>query len=505
MELDGSTAGPSGVAKENLRLPRHGRQGLSQRDRQSLRFRRQWVISRSGDRLPLDWPWIDLTQGLVLQFHPDTRVRHVISTTAARPPAGAILLGIGISTTTPLELLDQTLAELACNEHRRTERFLHGLAGTYVLLIYDADGSMLYTDPAAMMPIFRGHGRVASSPTLLGALERDAELDRMFPFGPHNDWYPGTLTPFVGVTAVPANHALDLGRGTLQRFWPQPDAAAPTSEPSIERIGDLLRTVATGTLEWGAVRCSLTGGKDSRLNLAALRDRRDDVQFFTIRGPTVKPCDVELSGMLAASFGLHHEFVDHDRPEPWLLELYDEMTAGLSIGGRRQIIDACSRLAGADVIHLNGNLGALAKSYFWHNRSPRTVTRTTLTREFTRTPARIQLELHQWLRSVPDLPPPTVYNLMYLEQRGGRWAAVGENASTLFYDSVAPLNSREIFEAICGLDVAEQHGGRLLVDLVGMLWPELLDVPYCRSTRKWTARVPRRLKASLKRLTGSAH
>jgi hypothetical protein len=462
-----------------------------------LRLRRQWVITRRSDEIEHPWPRIDLDADFVLHHHPEARVQ-----AGRMGDAGALTIGVAVSTSATAQDLDRQLAALGTADQDRVNRFLYDLCGTYVLLRYRPGEVTLYTDPAGLMTVYRGNGRVASSPSLLGVLQRDAALDREFAFGPDNDWYPGTLTPFVGVVALPANHALDLATGGTRRTWPHPPIAAISSEEGTQRIASLLRTLAGRVLERGPVICSLTGGKDSRVNLAAIGDRHEEVEFFTIRADGIKTCDLEIPVILARRFGLEHTVVEAGPPPRWLLGLYDEIAAGLAIGGRRSIAEASSRIAGTDYIHLNGNLGGVTKSYFWHTRHPRRLRRRSLSKEFAHTSPRIDDALDGWLDTLPDLPPTTIYNLMYLEQRAGRWAGVGEMASNLFYDSVTLLASREIIDTICALPVDAQYGGRTPVDLVRRLWPELLDVPYCAVRRNWSTYVPRRVKTRLKAMTG---
>jgi hypothetical protein len=462
-------------------------------------LRRQWVVARHGDDIEHDWPRIDLNADFVLHHHPEARIRATRS-----GGSGFLTIGVAVSTSSTSEEMEHRLAELSTADDAHIDRFLYDLCGTYVLLHHRPEKVRLYTDPAGMMSVYRDANRVASSPSLLGRLRRDTALDREFAFGPDNDWYPGTLTPFSGVTALQANHVLDLGTGETRRIWPVRQSAAVSSDEGVERIASLLRTLAERLLECGPVICSITGGRDSRINLAALGRRHPEVEFFTVRDDVTKDCDLKIPLELSRRFGLDHTVVEAGVPPGWLLELYDEMSAGLAIGGRRRIAEANSRLAGPEYIHLNGSLGAVLKSYFWHSRNPQQLRRSALSKEFVRTSPTVEAALDAWLDSLPTLPPTTIYNLMYLEQRAGRWAGVGETASNLFYDSVTLLSSREIMDTICALPTDTQYGGRLAIDLVRELWPELLDVPYCVVRRNWSTYVPRRVKARLKAITGHA-
>ena len=461
-----------------------------------VRLRRQWAILAEPTPDVASWPYVQLRSGRTILHHPDTRITKVDG-----EDSSVVVLGPVVSTDAEVPLIEQLRHLVSGDEHEAVET-IRRFAGTYVIIHHEASRVRIYTDPAGMMQVFYRGGDVSSTPALLAPLERDTTLDQQFPFGTDNDWFPGTLTPFRDVHALPANHVLTIPDGTIVRFWPTQQPRSLATDEGVRRLAELLQRIVAATIENGPVLCSLTGGRDSRVNLAALGEQARSVEFFTIRGAGVQPCDTRIPREIAARWNLDHRFVDNVTATPWLMELYDEMTCGLSIGGRRAVVGAAASLAGPEYIHLNGNLGALAKSFFWHSRNPRSVRVRALGKELTHRPLPITAAIEGWLASVPELDPPTIYNLMYLEQRGGRWMGIGETASALFYDSLSPFCSREVFETICGLPTATQFGGELLVELVRKLQPELLDVEYCRARRNWSGHVPRLVKNRVKRLIG---
>jgi len=466
------------------------------RDVQRLRFRRQWAILKEGDRHPEGWPVLSLSGGRRLWLHPDLRIKR-----AAGSQGRLVLLGLAVIPSSPHADLQRELA--LCIEANHPDQaligLLHRLAGTYVLLWDQPPKLTIYTDPAGMMGVYYGAGRAASTPSLLPNAEPDLALHVEFPFGGANDWYPGSLCPFLGVRALFANHRLDLDSGEISRFWPLSPVEPRSRETALPEICDLLRGTVAGLLPQGTVCCSITGGRDSRVSLAAARPHVEEIQFFTLRGPGVKACDIRYGVELARRFQLNYSIVDIPEPEPWLLSLYDELSAGMAVGSRREIVSACVELAGPDVIHLNGNLGAITKSFFWPSPRPQLVDRNALAKEFTAKPPRILAAIDEWKATLPALPPTMAYNLMYLEQRGGRWMGPGETASCLFFDSTSVFASREVFELVNAFPLAEQYGGRLLVDFVDVLWPDLLSVPYCHVTRNWGTYLPKQFKEWIKR------
>ena len=465
----------------------------------SLRLRRQWAILEPGDPAPDGWPAVRLSQGLVLVYHPETSIM------SSMTPGqwGSILIGTAVQ---PLgrggdvrPLLENP--DLRASEARTS--LLHSLGGMYVLIYFNADGVLIHTDPGALMAVYYGDGRAASTPALLPDLRRDVELDMRYRFSGSDDWYPGDLCPYVGVKALLANHVLDLASGQIERFWPTQVPVSVDKTTGVGAICEILRGMARGYLDAGPCVYSLTGGQDSRVNLAAVRSWVEEIEFFTIRGSHIKPCDVKYAGELANRFGLDHRFVDNEDAPGWLRELHSELCAGMETRGASSVLGACRHLASSEYTHVSGALGAITKSMFWPSKRPTNVEVSALASEFLSRSDVLMTALERWRDSIdPSLPATMVYNLMYLEQRGGRWQSVSELGSNLFYRPATLFSSRQLFEYVCAVPTEDQYGGSLLFDFTRSMWPDLLDVPYCRVTANYGTYLPKWVRVGIKRILG---
>lgn len=464
-----------------------------------LRFRRQWAILEEGDVLPDGWPTIHLSQGLQLTHHPEASIFR--SMTPTEPVI--ILIGTVVQPLGRGADVNPLINSADLIDHRARVRLLHSLGGIYVLVCAEVDRVLVYTDPGGLMAVYYGDGRAASTPTLLPGLRRDLELDEKYRFRGSDDWYPGDLCPYVGVKALLANHVLELPSARIERFWPLQAPERIEKPASVEAVCEILRGMARGYLDSGPSLYSLTGGQDSRVNLAAVRPWVQEVEFFTIRGPHIKQCDVEHAAALANRFALNHRFVDNEDPPVWLRELYSETCAGLETRGGSSVLGACQHLASDEYIHVSGALGAITKSMFWPSKRPKTVEISALASEFVSRSDVLVDALGRWRDSLdPGLPAPMVYNLMYLEQRGGRWQSVSELGSNLFYRPATLFSSRELFEQVCGMPIQDQYGGGLLFDFTRKMWPDLLEIPYCPVTANLGTYIPKRMRVGMKRILG---
>lgn len=469
---------------------------ITSETRQTIRLRRQWGILHRDDAVPDRWRTIHLTESLTLHYHQDLRVRRFPSNKST-----ILVLGLAVQPLGAGYHLDRIFGGKEDYRQEDLIRILETLAGTYVLIRYDYHSVVLYTDPACMMNVYYGSGRAASSPALLPNIERDRIVDQQFPFGTQNYWYPGSLCPYKGVKVLLANHALTIETGSVARFWPNKLFPSIGEEEGIESATELLRATVTEVIRNVPTLMSLTGGRDSRVNLAAARECFDDVEFFTIQASSVDPEDWRIASQIAAQFDLQHSVVPDKEAPSWLGDLYDEIAGGMAIGARRRILGACATLMSSRYVHLNGNLGYLTNCYYWPGPRPKRVTITALGADFTSRPPVIREALQEWLDSLPsDIDARTTFNLMYLEQRGGRLIAVGEAASSIFYESFTPCCSRQFFGVVCGMPTKTQWPGDLRENFVERLWPELAELPYQSVERPWAKWIPGRVKTLLKRL-----
>jgi hypothetical protein len=449
---------------------------ISNEDR--YRFRRQWAVLRENDGFDSNWKRFRFSSGDTLYAHPDLPTR-------IHESEGSVRVELGILLDGPIE--HEIPNDCVAGESlEQFDRWVSGVAGTYVVLRYTEDSLSIYTDPGAMMGVYYHEGRASSSPSLLPGIERDERIDSMYRLDPQNDWFTGSICPFKGVKFLLANHCLTLASGVIRRFWPITISAGADPLESISKCGNLLRSTVEQVSSHGTLLLSLTGGKDSRVNLAAAKNILGGIQCFTIRAPGVSKCDVSIPNSLASRFSdISHRFADVPESEPWLTEYYDEISGHMSVGARRGILGECLEISKFGTIHLSGSLGGVSKAHFWHSKHPQDVMIKSILSKFSNPAPCIIDGITEWLKTVPSgMAPSAIYNLFYLEQRGGRWAGVGENASALFYQPISGFNSRQYFEALCSVPEEMQFEGRLNVEMIRNLWPELLQVPFCPANHK---------------------
>ena len=467
-------------------------------DHSNLYFNRQWYLSKNKPSANFKWDKYLLVDGYTLYAH----VNQKVFLNRIDRASGVVVVGIAFN---PESLDDFTLSPLS-QKAQNSQEFVNEiiqLAGSYVIINYSPGKIKIYNDPAGLMGVYFSKTAVASTPTLITPLVRDRAIDLDFQFKAGNDWYTGTTTPYVDVQKLIPNCSYDLIDCCMERYWPTSDYFSEIKtlnvEEIISNITNLLKKMMAGIVIRGNVLASITGGQDSRVVLAASKPVWDKINYFTLQGIAVQQNDVIFARLLAEKAKLTHQVYEILPTENWVYELYDSISAGESIGARREIAGTCLQLAGPDVIHVNGNLGAICKTYYWDRKEPTHFNIPSVLRDFV-SPGQITVAgVEEWRKTVPNLKPAVLYNLFYLEQRGGRWISAGENCSRLFYESFTPFNHRELFSLICSLPVSLQYGGDLLRILTKEMAPELLDVPFCKIRRSWTKYIPEKVKIKIRK------
>jgi hypothetical protein len=445
-----------------------------------LRLRRQWAIAHERTHLALA-DRHELAGARALFAHPDASIARATSA-----QHDYLLLGAAFRTSgeSPLS---------GVNEGLPLESLLEDLGGIYALIVVSKGSIRVFTDPGGMLNVFLGKsGVVASTPAALPETQRSSTFPRNSR-GDAEDWMLWDRTPFQGVRVLPANHVLDVNRGEFQRFWPRKKFPSVSFDQAADRGAALMRSGARSLLNRHEIVVSVTGGLDSRVSLAAVHEP-DRSSAFTL--DCLSREERRIVERIVQVSGVEHRWIELVDAEKHILDLYDEMTLGMSVGARREVSGANWLLRDSADVHLSGNLGAIAKAFYWASGRAVKPTARLLMRDFLVRDADQRRGAEAWIESLPhDLSHESACNLAYLEQRGGRWMGIGETASNLFYAPTTLFSSRKLFEVVCGAPVEAQRHGRLLEAFVERLSPRLAAIPYSSGTAAWRRLLPRRLKA----------
>jgi hypothetical protein len=459
-----------------------------------FRFRRQWIVGAGVTAVNPAWQSMELPSGHILAYHPDARI-----STRREGNRQIVVLGVATHTaasqTPPLSIIDKL-------DRKSIVQWLFRLAGRYVVFFSEGDNLYLYTDPAGMMGIFHAGAKAASTPGLLLRGEDQEIADTGIRQELEENFFPGTMCAHSGVDALIANHELHLDTGFARRFW-SPSLRLTDDKPPIDEMCGLLQRIVNGFRLSDQLLVSLSGGKDSRVTLAAVRAFAADVRFFTIQTLHSNDSDARYSQQLAAKFQLNHEILRSVSTTPlWVTSAYDEIGSGMRRARSRPELDGLRKITASGCVHVGGVGGEVLRAHLWPSRRPKRADTLKLTRQaFSCSPPSVLEAVDQWRSSLPlGTSPPTVFDLFEFEQQSGRAAGIVEACSSLFHETVSPFNSRELFELIQCVPLETRYAGKLNEALIRTMWPQLLEVPFTQRGRPWWKSLPKPVKAAVKRL-----
>lgn len=462
-------------------------------DPNRLRSRRQFIL---GPR-PLEefahWRTTFVGPHLVLQVHEDLPLVEV-----EHDGLRLTLLGYVLDPMAP-EHDDRTiLRELAerCPDARHAPRSATELGGRWVMIADDGTDLILFHDPCGLRQVYHSTWDAtetwcASQPARIAQAMRSAVGPRQKDFleSPYvresrEPWFPSPATPWQEVRHLTPNHCLDLRTRTVSRYWPHRPLSHLEPEEGAHLAAQLLRESVRAAARRFPLAVALTAGVDSRTMLAATRGT-EDVWYYTLQWDGLDRSSGDLvipRKVLRGVRQKHHVIECPTTMSAGFEELYRSnstlpsasagaIAEGLLAGfpqGRVQVPGHCSEIvrdtfgvthrpqadaeALADLMGMRGNPFAIDHFDVWLDQV-RPVTARTGFRE---------------------------WDLFFMEQEYGVWAAHGQTQWDLVHERFTPFNQRGILTTLMGVDPAHRQPPDYVANrrIIEILWPELLSEPF---------------------------
>lgn len=403
---------------------------------------------------------------------------------------------------------------VALDPGETAEAALHETCGRCVLLYWREGAVRLRLDAGGLLPaVFApGLGAVASTVTVLdatGHLPADAEVQEVFDFPNRRGFLPFGLTGRIGAERLLPHHELHLERMEAQRIWPQ--GKIPRIDPSdeaalqdaVEEIARRVREAALAIIDsHETATLFLSGGHDSRMVLAACRDRRDRLACQTI-GPAGSQ-EVFVARQVARYAGVRHERLDVEPMTRSEVEAWLERTG-------RCIHDPVTYLAATAAKHdhghqpMTGTSAEILRASNWlaEDLGGSGLDLETLMQRI-RMPAtpRFSQAGEAWLEgalaAAGESPGrPEILDIAKVEQIHGCWAAPSVYGHPIPRPSMHPFNIGRVFELSFALPDEWKASGETYRRHMQALWPGLMEAPVNRAAGLDRLRFP---KDELKRM-----
>lgn len=370
------------------------------------------------------------------------------------------------------------------------------LCGRFVCFSIQGEEVLVRTDPAAMMGVVYNPGQqiLASSPTILSHFEEqqpDPEVRGALAGGRGEVWFPLCLTPYLGVRRLLPNHALALNSWTVKRVFPLPGGTGRHGDPGLEpekaiaRLGDILRTNIKALLDDGHRIAQLTGGRDSRIVLAASREWHQQMQFQTVVLDQYScRLDCHIAADIAERFDLNY------RQLPFIKPSKEELAGWLHRVGHcveDTVASMCTtaRVHDSQSHELTGTCGEALRAPYWYSSDAdlHSLSAESLLNRMglTINPFTVGLA-EKWLAGLPEgMSVGNVLEFAYAEIRAAGWAGPTLYGHELSLPSISPFNCGQYYREILAIPESYRGDKKVIPALMDYLWPELGQIPFNRA------------------------
>lgn len=366
------------------------------------------------------------------------------------------------------------------------DRFFERLAGRFVMLWRDAAGGVRFLEdasgglPAIYVPDARMIGATVTLLDCVHPLPVDRDVEDIFNFPERRGFLPFGLTPKQGAYRLMPSHELELDGFSVKRIWPDVPLVRIDADGLSEQAREtasVLREQVAAVLAQGETTLLLSGGRDSRVVLAAARDRTATLRTETLGNSRSR--DVFIAGRVAQMAGLPHRQLS-------VLPCPDqELTDWLDRSGR-MMFDPVSRLGptvranDTGALSISGTGAEIMRASNW-GAPDLSDDKLELSRllEKIRMPdhPRIRRAAQNWLDELPDIDAPHALDLAKIEQIHGCWSGAAVYGHVQKRPSILPFSGRRLYDLALKVPLADRLEETFHTAVLNELWPELERVP----------------------------
>lgn len=453
-----------------------------------LLYRNQFVIGPRPVDVP-SWVTISIRPTVAVTAHPD-----LLWYQAVDGRRSVTLLGFMLDPEDE-QRTDRAIVDdlLECmHSVRAVIEGTYRYGGRWLLIADDGEHLVAFNDAAGLRQVFyvvTAHGLwCASQPGILAQIlgleiAPDA-LEYIDSYGVRRNpeyWWPGWGSPVTGVRHLLPNHALDVTRGTVERYWPDRALATLSLEEAVDTIARTLRGIVKSAANRFELAVGVTAGWDSRLALAASRDVANRVSFMTVRQLAMRDDhpDVAVPSALLSRLGLTHDVVKSSHLlDPEFVRIF-RTNYMLAHDHYAPAAQAILRYYGLRKANLTGHVSEAIRDPTMGNRpiSAETTDQEIATAWHRTDAAYATRAIQEWRASMGQRYNVSADVLFYWEQRVANWLAMTQLEFDIAWKEIVSLyNCRELLITMLGVDEA-QRGVVLYTEVAQRLWPEVLREP----------------------------
>lgn len=364
------------------------------------------------------------------------------------------------------------------------------LGGKYIILYRNKEQYCLLGDAVCSVPVFYNtDGEFACSSNLnylvcrYGYL-KDSQFRKIRESGDISQAMPFDITPYREVKQLLPNHCLFINERKATRFINSGEPQNTlTVDEATERAAPLIETICEFYKKKFQIACPITSGRDSRVVLAFLAGKGEEVPCYTIRHPEhhADSQDIVIPRQLCETNHLSYEQICDVTVTKKLKKEFDRLLGEGNYSLRTLRIAQTIYEHYGDRAIINGDIIGQVGKCSLHRDIPRCFA----------TPGYFRCKLHNysreskkqlglWLDEIKNSGESVnTFDLFSIENRMGRWAA----QENLIYNTIGQMylnifNSRSIIYLWTAVSRKERKKASLHLGLIKRKMPQLLDTPF---------------------------
>lgn len=460
-------------------------------DRVKFFRRRQFVLG--PDYVDYEgWKRLKLEDKYLLTVHPD-----LLTTVVEQQENKVVMLGYAIDPYQP-DLTEEGILQRFVRSPRSVAEVISGLenlSGRFVLIVKCREGLWLFHDAAALRQVQYCRDEqgaiwcASQSETLAERLGLDYDEEVLsyrnmpaYQASKNGFWLLNDRTPYREIRNLLPNHYLDLRQAKVFRYWP---VAGCIGSLSVDESIRLCTLILQNSIKAAALKFDLwmgiSAGGDSRKSLAASKDVKDKINFFTTTPAQVSMLlnDVKIPARLLPRLGLKHHNLGLELMSQEFRDYY-ECSATWARERTGHIAYTLLKYFGPEATVLNNNISEVAQRVYWLPKSKIDGEGLAVISGLNH-PFAIA-EFQKWVDGAQRACQTAKMNIMdlfFLEQRMGRWATEAFSEYDIAHETFNPYNNRYLHCLMLAINERHRRNRRWAVTIkhIKYMWPEVLLEP----------------------------
>ena len=464
-----------------------------------LKNRRQYIVSPRQIEFSSYFVERKLTENCFLYSHIDLNV-----TQFQNGKVSLTLLGEIFDYESPKKGNKDILKDLSSENLKLFYERLSEYAGRYVIIRISEGQIFFFHDAMASRKVYytstKNGNWCCSRPQMLAGIlhiniSKNQSIQRYLESNGYkglNNANIGNLTTYENIFQLMPNHYLKFHELSAVRYWPDKTIQLLPFKEVAAKCAAMIKGYMAAFNERFDLMVPLTGGKDSRVIMAATKEFRDEVYYYVNKEKRLKDnsTDITIPNKMAKNLGFDFHVLDpfNTTIDKDFEKVYYENNPSASSRyfpiihnyftyfGHKVNVPGVFAAAGTDMY-----------GTYYKNISPFTIARSNRVEDFDFAVQYYSRWLNKNLKICREANV-SIFTLLYWEERVGNWGSQIQLEKDIAQEDLTPYNSRKLIEYTYSIDQKYNNQPDFLLhkEILKILWPETLKFQINPEFRRYT-------------------